>query len=87
MIDLVQQEIINARKRGNRKPSTAWGRLRAQAQKLRRLARRRGCQGKRHLCMEYGFQAARLEADAAQAEREWNLDPANYRTEISATRN
>ncbi len=75
MIDLVQQEIINARKRGNRKPSTAWGRLRAQAQRLRRLARRRGQQGKRHLCLEYGFRAARLEADAAQAQREANQRP------------
>jgi hypothetical protein len=69
-VDLVEQEIINARKRGNRKPSTQWGRLRAEAQSLRRLARRRGCQGNRAACMELGFRAARLEADAAQAEGE-----------------
>ncbi len=75
MMDSVQKEMINARKRGSRTPSTTWGRLRADAQKLRRLARRYGCQGKRNACLEYGHKAAVLEADAAQAEREHNLQP------------
>ncbi len=75
MVDSVQREMINARKRGSRKPSTEWGRLRHEAQKLRLLARRYGCQGKRGACLEYGFRAARLEGEAAQAEREFNLQP------------
>lgn len=74
-MDTVQSEMERVRKRGNRKPSTSWGRLRHEAQKLRKLARRRGCQGNSDACFDIGFRALKLEVEACKQEREWNLLP------------